>query len=121
MSLKPHPVAAFILSLLGGVIITISSLFVIVIGSTITFFIGGIGGYIGLLGLLCGSVIFFFSLKLRTEPKTHTTSGSIIIFASFISWIGAAGGFGIGFLLALSGGILGIIWIPPNNKIKNFA
>ncbi|MBN1683671.1 hypothetical protein JW865_08990 [Candidatus Bathyarchaeota archaeon] len=116
MSLKPHPVAAFILSLLGGVIITFSSLFVIVIGSAITFFIGGVGGYIGLLGLLCGSVIIFYSLKLRTDPKTHTISGSIIIIASFISWIVAVGGFGIGFLLALFGGILGLIWRPPNNR-----
>ena len=113
MSLKPHPVAAFILSLLGGVIILISSLFVIVIGSAITFFIGGVGGYIGLLGLLWGSIIIFCSLKLRTDPKMHITYGLIIIVTSVISWIGAAGGFGIGFLFALFGGILGIIWKSP--------
>ncbi len=114
MSLKPHPVAAFILSLLGGVVVALSSLFVIIIGSAITFFIGGIGGYIGVLGILCGCVIIYCALKLRTEPKMHVTYGSIILVASFISWIGAIGGFGIGFLLALIGGILGIIWKTPN-------
>jgi hypothetical protein len=113
MSLKPHPVAAFILSLLGGVTIVLSSLFVIIIGSAITFFIGGVGRYIGILGILCGCMIIYGALKLRTEPKMHVTYGSMILVASFISLIGAFGGFGIGFFLALFGGILGIIWKTP--------
>jgi len=44
----------------------------------------------------------------------HVTYGSIILIASFTSWISAIGGFGIGFILALFGGILGIIWKNPN-------
>jgi hypothetical protein len=98
---------------LGGVIIVLSSLFVIIIGSAITFFIGGVGRYIGVLGIFCSCLIIYSALKLRTEPKMHVAYGSMILVDSFISWIGAFGGFGIGFLLALLGGVLGIRWKIP--------
>lgn len=113
MSLRPHPIAAFILSLLGGVIILLSSFFVIIIGSAITFFIGGVGGYVGIFGILNAGLVIYCALKLRTTPKMHVTYGSIILIASFTSWFSAIGGFGIGFILALFGGILGIIWKNP--------
>jgi len=69
MSLKPHPIAAFILALIGGVIILISSFFVIIIGSAITFFIGGLGGYVGIFGILNASVVIYCALTLEPPPK----------------------------------------------------
>ncbi len=46
------PTAAFVLSLIGGILILLSGLAVAAIGAALTFFLGGIGGLFGLIGAL---------------------------------------------------------------------
>jgi ribosomal protein L40E len=106
------PGAAFILSLVGGLFVLLGGIVTAVIGAAFTLFIGGIGGILGVLGIVWGVLILVFASRLNSDPGSHSTSGALIIVFSVLSWVGAIGGFFIGFLLGLIGGILAITWTP---------
>lgn len=106
------PSAAYILSLIGGVFVVIGGVAVAAIGALATFMLAGIGGVFGILGIVWGILIIVFASRLNSAPSSHATSGALIIVFSLLSWAGAIGGFFIGFLLALIGGILAITWSP---------
>jgi len=53
-----------------------------------------------------------FGIVLLTNPDNHIALGVLIIVFSLISWVTSVGGFFIGFLLALIGGILALVWKP---------
>lgn len=106
------PTAAFILSLLGGIFILLGGIVLLVIGAVATFFLLGIGGIIGLFGIICGILIIIGAVMMNSRPESHVTWGIVIIIFSILSWFGALAGFYIGFILALIGGILAIIWKP---------
>jgi hypothetical protein len=109
---KDAPLTAFGLALAGGIIIILAGLDVLVIGAALTFFIGGVGGIFGLFGAVCGFLIMVFAFMLRSTPDQHIGLGIAIIVFSLLSWFGSFGGFAIGFLLALVGGILAVTWRP---------
>jgi uncharacterized protein DUF6114/zinc ribbon protein len=106
------PSAAFGLTLAGGILILLVGLFVSVIGAALTFFMAGVGGLFGLLGVVWGVLLIVCAFMLRSNPQNHVTLGVAIILLSLFSWVGAFGGFLIGFVLALIGGILALIWSP---------
>ena len=110
------PGIAFILSMLGGIFVLLGGIARIVIGAVLTLFIGGSGGLIGVLGIVWGILIILFASRLSSDPSSHSTSGALIIVFSILSWVGAIGGFFIGFLLGLVGGILALTWRPPEQK-----
>jgi len=110
---KGKPGAAFILSLVGGLFVLLGGIATTVIGATFTLFVGGIGGVLGILGIVWGILILVFASRLNSDPGSHSTSGALIVVFSVLSWVGAIGGFFIGFLLGLIGGILAITWNPP--------
>ena len=112
MSQQDYPSAAYILSLIGGIFIVLVGIFVAVVGAAFTFFIGGLGGLFGLIGVVFGAIIIYGATQLKSNPSQHATWGAIILVFSLISWVGALGGFFIGFLLAFIGGILAIVWSP---------
>ncbi len=116
-----YPNAAYILSLIGGIIILLVGLLVAAVGAAFTFMIGGLGGLFGLLGIVWGIIIIYGAMQLRSNPSQHVTWGIIIIVFSFISWIGAFGGFFFGFILALVGGILALIWSPPRTATSPYV
>jgi hypothetical protein len=113
---RETPTTAFGLALAGGIIIVLVGLVVMVLGAALTFFIGGIGGIFGLIGTLCGIVIVALAFALRSAPEQHEGLGAAIVVFSLLSWIGSFGGFAIGFLLALVGGILAILWRPRSGQ-----
>lgn len=106
------PTAAFVLTLIGGVIIILTGLVVAAVGAIFTFFIGGIGGVFGLVGVLWGVLMIVSAVMLNNNPASHTTWGVLIIIFSVLSWFGSFGGFFIGFLLGLIGGVLAVAWHP---------
>jgi ribosomal protein L40E len=106
------PSAAYLLSLIGGIFVLLGGIVTAAIGAIFTAFIGGIGGLFGVLGIIWGVLIIVFAFRLNSDPASHSTSGALIIVFSLLSFLGGAGGFIIGFLLALIGGILGITWNP---------
>lgn len=109
---RETPSTAFGLSLAGGIIILLAGLVVAAVGATLTFFIGGIGGLVGIVGVVWGILIIVFAFLLRSMPEKHVGLGVAVILFSIFSWFGSFGGFLIGFLLALIGGVLAIVWTP---------
>ena len=81
---------------------------------------GGLGygfGFLGVLGLIVGLIVIISAIMLNNKPEQHSTWGILIIVFSVLSIFGSAmGGFGIGLILGLIGGILGVTWKPPQPK-----
>ncbi|GBC68984.1 hypothetical protein HRbin01_00674 [archaeon HR01] len=112
----PKPTAAFVLSLIGGIFVIIGGLIGALIGATLTFFIGGVGGIFGVLGIIWGILIIIFAILLYNNPSQRVAYSVLIIIFSVLSWIGAIGGFLIGFVLGLVGGILGLVHGPGESE-----
>ncbi|HEV2118793.1 MAG TPA: DUF6114 domain-containing protein [Candidatus Bathyarchaeia archaeon] len=113
-----RPTAAFILSLVGGLIILVTGVLVGVIFLVVGTYLGGppfLSVFWGLLGILIGIPVIIGAVMMYVNPKNHVAWGVAVIVFSLASYITASlGGFLIGLLLGLIGGILGAIWNPPS-------
>lgn len=70
-------------------------------------------GALGFLGLIFGAIVIISAIMLNSKPEQHSTWGTVIIIFSVLSIFGSAmGGFGLGLVLGLIGGILAITWKP---------
>ncbi len=78
-----------------------------------TGFIPFVAAGIGIWGIVCGIVVLVGSYMLRSRPASHVAWGVIILIFSLVS-IFAGGGFVIGMILGIVGGILAIVWKPPH-------
>jgi len=105
------PKTAFVLSLIGGIVVLVVGFLEIIRRYIRSETVGPFGGA-GLLGVLWGTLIIIGAAMLYTRPKQHARWSIIVLVFSFLSWIGTVGGLFIGFILGLIGGILGIIWKP---------
>jgi hypothetical protein len=138
MAEQEIPTGAFILSLVGGILVLLMGIMFLTIG---TAFMGGtmggyypgmMGGYyypggaglvssiiagIGIWGLICGVLILLGAFMIYTRPGSHGIWGIIILIFSLLSFI-AGGGFIIGAILGVIGGILAIVWKPPESKAE---
>ena len=101
MSVESRPVAAFILSIIGGVFILTAGILSSVIGAALTFFMLGIGAIFGIVGVLCGIPIIICSAIMYAQPQHHHVCSALIIMASIFSLLSATRGFFIGFPLSL--------------------
>ena len=135
------PGTAFVLSLIGGIFILLGGGAMTMFGSGTGNYgygmmggyggwggrmgpgfgmMGGLGygfGFLGVLGLIFGLIVIISALMLNNKPEQHSTWGTLIIVFSVLSIFGSAmGGFGIGLILGLIGGILGVTWKPPQSK-----
>jgi hypothetical protein len=83
---------------------------------------GGLGygfGFLGVLGLIFGLIVIISALMLNNKPEQHSTWGILIIVFSVLSIFGSAmGGFGIGLILGVIGGILAVTWTKPTSGQK---
>ncbi len=79
---------------------------------------GGLGfGLFGILGLIFGGIVVISAIMLNSKPQEHTTWGILIAIFSVLSIFGGAmGGFGIGLVLGLIGGVLAVIWNPTTQR-----
>lgn len=111
------PTTAFVLSLIGGIFVLIASLLILAAGGIIGGFFplfGGIVMIFGILGLLSAVLIIIGAAMINSSEPGKVKTGSIIVIVfSILSLFFAGGGFFIGFILALIGGILGLTWKPP--------
>jgi|SRR5271157_2082614 len=116
-----YPNSAYLLSLIGGILIILEGFLVIVAGLLLSAVIGSdipgasaaaafVVGF-GLIGVIFGLLIVFWAFRLKSNPGSARTMGILIIVFSVISLVGG-GGFYIGSILALIGGILAVIWHP---------
>jgi hypothetical protein len=116
------PTTAFALSIIAGLFIIlggiIPALLGSIIGSLISLipFINGLGGLIvavGMIGLIWGIIVFIGALMINSGDIGRVRIGSILVLIfSILSWFGASGGFVLGFLFGLIGGIMGLAWHP---------
>lgn len=111
-----RPAAAFAISLIGGIFVLLAGIVLGVIGFVVTIPIGGIGAALGIIGVLWGSLIIIAAIMMFERPQEHQIWSVLILVFSILSWVGAIGGFVIGFILGLTGGILGLIWAPSETR-----
>ncbi|MDS0256381.1 hypothetical protein ApAK_01600 [Thermoplasmatales archaeon AK] len=104
------PIDSSIVSLIAG------SIF-LYIGISVRLILGQTGGSFmqsveADLGILWGALTVVSGILLLLNWKNHSLYGSIILISSMLSWIGDNGGFLVGFVLGLLGGIMSITWNP---------
>lgn len=115
------PTAGAVLAIIGGVFILLGGLAELALGaylSSISFGIGaGVLRLFGALGALLGILVLVFGVLVYSNPANHVVYGVLIIVFSIVSLTSFAGGFFIGFLLALIGGILTLVWKPTPPQV----
>lgn len=115
------PTAAFILSLIGGIVYLLTGLIIAAastfIGSLASF--GGLGmvgvavAAVGAVGIISGIIMVVGSVMMNSSERSKVRTGAILVLVlAIIGAIFTVGGFVIGFILALIGSILGLTWKP---------
>ena len=108
---EEKPTAAFVLSLVGGILILINGLVLAALGAILALFFPAAGILLAALGLVFGIIVLLGAIMLWTQPGQHKTWSIVVLVFSILSLV-IGGGFIIGFILGLIGGILGIVWKP---------
>ena len=105
--------AGFIISLIGGILITVNALFFFGLTGfyesleiVLPFILGGVFTLLGGLGAVFGILVIIGAI-LMYIPGKATYGGILAIFFSIFSII-IGGGFIIGLILGILGGILGL-------------
>ncbi len=106
------PTAAVALAFVAGLLILIEGALVAGAASAIPSspaanLVGDLGG----LGILFGILLFIFAALLWSKPDYHVILGVLVLVISFVSLF-SGGGFFLGLLLGVIGGILAIIHNP---------
>jgi len=117
---ETYPRTAYLLSLIGGILMFIFSLIwaaILAVAASIFAAVGfGLGAGIAIafavVAIVLGIIVLVLALRLKSKPESAKMTGILILVFSVISFAGG-GGFYIGAILALVGGILAIIWHPP--------
>src|SRR3989337_3150370 len=127
MSSQSMHMTAFILSLIGGMII--------VLGSVVSLFWSFYGWpyYGGMMGpwmmwgfgygygfmqvfsiaaLISGIIVLVGAIMLNARPTEHTAWGTIVLIFSLVSFLGM-GGFFIGAILGIAGGAIALSYKTP--------
>jgi hypothetical protein len=75
-------------------------------------FFGALAAIFGILGVVFGILVIVGAVMINSgEPSRVRTGGILALIFSIISLL-AGGGFFIGFILGLVGGILALTWKP---------
>jgi hypothetical protein len=123
------PIGAMVLSIVGGIFILLGGLVGVWLGTVLAALTFGLAGgtvvVLGAVGMVIGLVTIVLGVLLGMHPRNHTMYGALIIVLAIVSWVTAFGGFFIGFLLALIGGILAltykttapVVWQQPVQRV----
>lgn len=127
-----YPKTASILALVGGALIVLSGALLMAISAfvlphidfshlntppqlspgSIPSLVSGIVGAMGLFGLVSGAIVLASGVLLLAIPSQRKTWGVLILIFSVLSFLGL-GGFIVGAVLGVAGGILTLRWKPP--------
>jgi hypothetical protein len=133
---EEKPTAAFLISLVAGIFILLGAALMSLVGygfmGMMNRYGSGARGYgmmgqgfgmmgygfgiLAIVGLVFGAIVIISAYMLNSKPREHTTWGTLIVIFSVISIFGSAGGFGVGLILGIIGGVLAISWKPPDSK-----
>lgn len=116
---RDYPAGAYYLTLAAGVIIAFAGAVIFLFaGVVIDLLVPGSAGRVILLlsglGVLVGLLLIGFAWLLKHTPGSSPLWGALILILAAASLPFTLGGFGIGFLLALFGGILALRWKPSS-------
>jgi len=126
--LSERPTAAFVLSLISGILVLLTGILILVAADLISSLgeghmpgvpyplelIGSLITVIGVVGLIFGILILVGATMIYSGEPSKVRIGSILVLIfSILSLLTVVGGFFIGFILGLIGGILGLTWKPP--------
>jgi hypothetical protein len=75
--------------------------------------ISGVVGVMGAFGLVCGAIVLLSATMLLAKVGRRRTWGILILVFSVLSFVGL-GGFIVGAVLGMVGGILALRWKPPD-------
>jgi Family of unknown function (DUF6114) len=125
-----YPNIPSILALIGGALIVLVDIFLLTISITILPHINytnfntprgyvgnpgalaaGFVGAIAVFGLICGSIVTLSAVLLRLKPGQRQTWGVLVLVFSVLGFFGF-GGFIVGSVLGIVGGILTLRWKP---------
>lgn len=107
-----RPIAAFVLSLIGGLFILLGGLFEGTIFAVFGSFLPGFTS-LAVVSYLVGILSVVFAILLVAAPSMKSAWGALLIVMAVLSLVfSALGGFVIGFILTLVGGILAITFKP---------
>lgn len=112
---------AFTLSLIAGLLIVCNAVAVGVAGAFFPWIFPTLPGSnnnaavpfatIAVIALICGALVLFGAIMLRIKPENKKAWGMLLIVFSIPSVI-TGGGFIIGFILGIIGGIKAFRWKP---------
>jgi len=111
MAEEEKPTAPFALSLVGAVLIVINGGVMAALGEFLDIFFPGAALLYAAVGISLGAVGLLAALMLYVRPQQCLVWSIVVLVVSALSLI-VGGGFFIGFILGLMGGILGVVWKP---------
>jgi uncharacterized membrane protein len=129
--MSSYPKTASILALAGGMIIVLGGVIFVGVSAfviphlnfgnmtvpqgfnraNLPGLVSGIVGVMGAVGLVCGAIVLVSAAMLLAKVGQRRTWGILILVFSVLSFIGL-GGFIIGAILGIIGGILTLRWKP---------
>ncbi len=118
------PTAAFVLSLIGGIFVILGGLLWVSIGSVLSFLSLDIGlnaTVMGVIGLIFGLIMIVGGVMMYVKPPQHVMWGAIVLILTIVSIPFSFAGIVIGFILALIGGILGLVFKPSQPMAAPYA
>jgi hypothetical protein len=127
-----YPRTASIISLVGGIIITLGGVLFVAVSafvlpninytnlntpaslpaSAVPGLVSGFVGLMGAFGLVTGAIVLVSSVMLLTNRGQVRTWSVLILIFSILSFVGM-GGFVVGAVLGIIGGALVLKWKPP--------
>jgi hypothetical protein len=129
-----YPETASILALVGGIIIILGGAFLVfasafvlpnvnfsnpaipqgLSSSAIHALVSGVVGVMGAFGLVTGAVVLVSAIMLLANVGQRRTWGILALVFSILSFVGF-GGFIVGAILGIAGGILTLRWKPSTS------
>ena len=134
-----HPNAASILALVGGTLMVLGGLIFLGVSAyviphlspvyfshnstatipraTIQGFASLVVGTLGAFGLVSGAIVLTSGVMLQVSPARRRTWGVLILIFSVLSFLGT-GGFVVGAILGIVGGVLALTCCPPTGTLQ---
>jgi hypothetical protein len=113
LGVEERPYAAFVLSLVGGVLILVGGLLGLTwLGWPMWGWMPGFLLAFSAVGLVSGAAVVTAAYMLYNKPSQAQTWGTIVLVFAIVSLL-SAGGFIIGALLGIVGGLLALTWRRP--------
>jgi hypothetical protein len=117
---KRYPSIAVILSIIGGILILISGLVLFgvdIVGASV---IPGVGVSLilgaGVWGIICGIIVIVAGYMVSSRLMSHSTYGIIVLIFSILIFV-ESGGYIIGGVLGIIGGLWAIFWKPKMETV----